>query len=118
MALIQRKAKMNDFRVASTTKNHQPQLSEAYSGVLGHTIGNKGSYLTDHRNRDFVFVYHMEKKRPKWTQKKVWSKGDQRDNTKSTQVRPGGWTLRVFKVPKDRVKSVKQHARHFDLELV
>jgi len=123
MALIQRKLKMNDFRVASMTRNYKIGVGDAYRGTLGHAISNKGTHLSaiGPRDDDFIFVFHLEKKRPKFVQKQVLVKngygGTPRNTTKSAKIRDTEWTIRVFKFPKNIVKSVKQHARHFDIEI-
>jgi hypothetical protein len=121
MAIISRKPKMNDFRVASMTRNHQISYNDAYRGVLAHTMGNKGSYLSEGRDHDHIFVYHIEKKRAKFAQKKTIVNRHGgiglQSRTKSTKVRDTEWTVRVFKFPKAIVKAVEQHKRHFDIVL-
>lgn len=121
MAIISRKPKMNDFRVASMTRNHAIDYHDAYRGVLAFTIGSKGTYYSANRDDDHIYVYHVEKKRPKFVQKQKIVKngygGSSRNVTTSTKVRDIEWTVRVFKFPKAIVKSVKQHKRHFDLVL-
>jgi hypothetical protein len=123
MAIVSRKPKMNDFRVASMTRNHPIGYGDAYAGTLAFTISGKGSHLSaiGRRDDDHIFVYHVEKKRPKFTQKKsiVNRHGGIGlvHRTTSTKVRDIEWTVRVFKFPKAIVKSVKQHKRHFDIEL-
>jgi len=111
MPLIQKRKKMNDFLVAQTTQRTQPQPQSLVRSALVTTFSNKGHHLSANGSND-IYVYHMARMRPKFKQTK-----NKDGKTKSKLVRDGGWHVRVFRVPNDLVKSVKQHQRHFDLVL-
>jgi hypothetical protein len=120
MALIQKRFKQNDFLFASRSAYSKTDPGSMFAGVLVHTIGNVGNYLRDIRDTDHVYAYHAEKQRAKFTQKKVRTGGKDTDKvmqTQSTKVREGKWVVRLFKIPVDKVKSIKQHKRHFVLEM-
>lgn len=120
MAIKQRKLKMNDFKVAQTKHATKPHPRQAISTNLFFTIGNKGTYLSN-RSNDLIYVYHVEKTRAKFTQKKtILNKHGGiglQNRTVSTKVRDAGWTMRVFAFPSAIVKTVKQHTRHFNIEI-
>ena len=121
MPLIQRKAKINDFLVASNSSYHKPNVHTSVTVPLCTAIGSKGTYLTAmprHKAAvDMIYVYHYEKRRAKVTcTPMVSGRGkNMKHFIERTVVRKAEWKLRVFAFPADRVKSVVQHARHFTL---
>lgn len=120
MALIQKRFKQNDFLFSSRSAYSKTDPASLFSGVLVHTIGKQGSFLRDIRDTDHVYAYHAEKQRAKFTQKKVRTGGKGAEHvtqTQSTKIREGKWVVRLFKIPVDKVKSIKQHKRHFVLEM-
>lgn len=126
MPLIFKTPKLNDFLIATKKSRTKPTIGDAVRGLgLAWTCGSKGAYygaVVRDRNDDFVYVYHAEKVRDRWGLAVVEyfksgpKKGQVKNVTKSKLVE-GGWTLRVFKIPADRVKKVKQFERHFVVEL-
>lgn len=123
MPLIQRKAKLNDFLVGTATGHRKPRPHSAVSTALCTTHSKLGSYLSDMGigATNHVYAYQAEKVRTKKkTTVVLFKSGPSKGQVKSKNVeivRQGGWKLRMFKFPADRVKSIVQHARHFTLVL-
>lgn len=101
MPLIQRKAKLNDFVVGHASGRTKPRPQSAVTKSL--------------------YAYHAEKVRAKFkTTTVLYKSGPNKGKVKSRTaetIRQGGWKLRVFKFPMDRVKSFKQFDRHFTITL-
>ena len=124
MPLIQRKAKLNDFVVGHASGRTKPRPQSAVTTTLFNSFSNKFSsgYLgSGGSNNNFVYAYHAEKVRAKFKTTTVLfksgpNKGKVKSRTAET-IRQGGWKLRVFKFPMDRVKSFKQFDRHFEIVL-
>lgn len=118
MALIQKRFKQNDFLFATRTASHKVDASQLHRGVLVYSHSNLGNCLRDVSDSDHIYVYHAEKKRVKFvqTKKKVVGLG-MNYITESEKVSEGQWVVRLFRIPVAKVKSVKQHKRHFVLEM-
>lgn len=111
MPLIFKLPKLNDFLVATTKGRTKPEINRAIRTPLAYTISSVGVYYgavgSRHTDNDFAYVYHAEKKRDRFAG----------PSGKKKKVVEGGWTLRVFKIPLSRIKKIKQHERHFVVEL-
>lgn len=122
MPIVQRKSKLNDFLIGSyTSPRNKPHPNFAVQGALIHTHSKLGTYLSLGGGMTTLCAYHAEKQRPKFkTTTVLFKSGDKKGQVKSKtveKVRKGGWKLRVFRFPLDRVVSFKQHSRHFDIVL-
>lgn len=119
MPMIQRKAKLNDFLVGTASGRTKPSPYSAVRTTLLRTHSKIGTYLSSGigTGTDFVYGYHAEKVRPKFkTTTVLFKSGSRKGQVKSKTVetiRKGGWTLRMFKFPANRVKSFTQFDRHF-----
>ena len=118
------KTKLNDFLVGSNTAlrlSNNPTY-QVINTPLHRTSGGKGNYFAGPRmNGDDVYVYHAEKQRARFKKEVILFKSGpnkgQIKTKKVTKIKLGGWKIRVFRFPAERVLSVKQHARHFDIVL-
>lgn len=120
MPMIQRKSKLNDFLIGSVSSRLKPNPNAAVRTCLVRTSSNIGTYLSTRTGKD-VCGYHAEKVRPKFkTTKVLFKSGPYKGQVKSStveKIREGGWKLRVFSFPSNRVKSFTQFDRHFVIEL-
>jgi hypothetical protein len=121
MALIQKRAKMNDFLVAQKTDTQKPKINSLIRGALMNTSSNIGSYLASSSSNAMIYVYHAEKVRARFkTEITLYTSKAKKGQVKSTKVvkvHEKSWTMRVFAVPSYRVKSVRQMTNYFVLEL-
>ena len=119
MPMIQRKSKLNDFLIGSVSSHLKPNPSAAVRTHLFRVSSTIGTYLST--GKDTVCGYHAEKVRPKFkTTKVLFKSGPYKGQVKSStveKIRAGGWKLRVFSFPSNRVKSFTQFDRHFVIEL-
>jgi hypothetical protein len=116
--LIFKIPKMNDFLVSTSVSTTKPYIGSMVGGPGCFTVGNKGVYYSKMGRRDdeMAYVYHSEKRRRRFT-KGMIGKGRKAVEGKIKTVE-ATWSTRVFAIPLARIKNVKQHSRHFVVELL
>ena len=96
--------KLSDFKVSSEKERHYYVTCPAF---WGHHSGPKQT-ITGRFDKKYVYGIHKEKHR------KV---AKQTGKNSHKIVSKAYWISTVYKFPIERVKSFRQYARHFDVEL-
>ena len=92
------------------------ELAISQNGYVKSYGGGGEYYFSKLRDLDGDnrYVVHMEKRRDKYTQRKI-TRGKNKGKTESTLVRAGGWYATMYAIPKDWPVKVIQHDRHFEI---
>lgn len=98
--------KLSDFKVSSTKRDYFPDPRPP-SGLWTSSVGS-GHSITGYMSDKFVYGIHKEKRR------KV---AKQSGKNSHKIISKACWITTIYKFPIERVKSFKQYARHFDVEL-
>ena len=107
------KSKMSDFIInkAKVTRKQNPRYNWCCMSSRGRSGESTISGYVGSRDVEYVYGIHQEKHRKTVKQTKIKGKKGHK------VVEKAYWIVTVYKFPIERVKSLKQHSRHFDVVL-